>query len=138
MSQALASVTRRLYAEFQPDLSMAEIRTTVRQCRHDIDTVADPALPELVERLARQRLANRRQSHNPAVRRLVVARHLHPGDVVQQCDWLLHVRDVMIGQAVIAITVTEFGFPLHYGADTKVHLAACRSDQARLANGVQP
>jgi len=59
MSQALASVTRRLYADFQPDTTMAEVLTTVQQCRHDLDVVPDPALPELVERLARQRLNNR-------------------------------------------------------------------------------
>ena len=56
MSQALASVTRRLYADFQPDITMADVRATVRQCRQDLDVVTDPALPELVERLARQRL----------------------------------------------------------------------------------
>jgi len=58
MSQALATVTRRLYADFQPDVSMAEVLITVLQCRSDLDAVPDPALPELVERLARQRLAN--------------------------------------------------------------------------------
>jgi hypothetical protein len=59
MSQALASVTRRLYADFEPDITMTEVLTTVRQCRHDLDVVTDPALPELIERLARQRLSNR-------------------------------------------------------------------------------
>jgi hypothetical protein len=63
MSQALASVTRRLYADFQPDITLAEVLTTVRQCRHDLDVVTDPALPELVERLARQRLSNRHAAH---------------------------------------------------------------------------
>jgi hypothetical protein len=63
-SQTLASVTRRLYADFQPDTTMAEVRTTVQQCRHDLDVVTDPALPELIERLARQRLNNRRAAAN--------------------------------------------------------------------------
>jgi hypothetical protein len=62
MSEALASVTRRLYADFQPDITMADVRTTIRQCRHDLDVVTDPALPELVERLARQRLSDRRRA----------------------------------------------------------------------------
>jgi hypothetical protein len=64
ISQALASVTRRLYADFQPDITMADVRATVRQCRHDLDIVTDPALPELVERLARQRLSNHLSAHH--------------------------------------------------------------------------
>jgi hypothetical protein len=67
MAQALASVTRRLYADFQPDATMAEVLATVRQCRHDLDIVTDPALPELVERLARQRLSNRDAAHRQIV-----------------------------------------------------------------------
>ena len=63
MSQALSTVTRRLYADLQPDVTMAEVRTTVRRCCVDLDTVPDPALPELVERLARQRLANLHPGH---------------------------------------------------------------------------
>jgi hypothetical protein len=59
ISQALASVTRRLYADVQPDITMAEVLNTVLKCRHDLDVVPDPTLPELVERLARQRLNNR-------------------------------------------------------------------------------
>jgi hypothetical protein len=59
MTQTLACVIRRLYADFQPDITMAEILITVLQCRHDLDVVPDPDLPELVERLARQRLSNR-------------------------------------------------------------------------------
>jgi hypothetical protein len=62
-SQALASVTRRLYTEFQPNTTMAEVLTIVQQCRHDLDVVTDPALPEFVERLARQRLSNRHAAH---------------------------------------------------------------------------
>jgi hypothetical protein len=56
-------VTRRLYADFQPDTTMAEVLTTVQQCRHDLDIVTDSALPELVERLARQRLSNHHPAH---------------------------------------------------------------------------
>jgi hypothetical protein len=64
MPQTLADVIRRLYADFQPDITMTEILSTVRQCRRDLDVVPDPALPELVERLARQRLNNRRAEAN--------------------------------------------------------------------------
>jgi hypothetical protein len=53
-----------------------------------------------------------------------MARDLRPGDVVQQYDWLLHVREVNVRQAAVAIAVTEFGFPLHYAADAHVRLAA--------------
>lgn len=54
----------------------------------------------------------------------VKSRELHPGDVVQQCDWPLHVREVTLSQADVAIAVTEFEFPLHYAADANVQLAA--------------
>jgi hypothetical protein len=49
---------------------------------------------------------------------LVTARDLHPGDVVQQCDWSLHVLEITVSQAAVAITVTEFGFSLRYAAHT--------------------
>jgi hypothetical protein len=53
-----------------------------------------------------------------------MARDLHPGDVVQQFDWSLHVREVNVSQIAVAIAVTEFGFPLRYAADAQVRLAA--------------
>ena len=52
------------------------------------------------------------------------ARDLHPGDVVQEHDWSLHVRAVIPGPVEVAIAVTEFEFLLHYAADTRVQLAA--------------
>ena len=54
----------------------------------------------------------------------VNARDLHPGDVVQQCDWPLHVREAMLSQTDVAVAVTEFEFPLHYAADEQVQLVA--------------
>jgi hypothetical protein len=36
----------------------------------------------------------------------------------------LHVREVTLSQAAVAIAVTEFEFPLHYAADAQVQLAA--------------
>lgn len=54
----------------------------------------------------------------------VNARDVHPGDVVQQFDWSLHVREVTHNQAAVVIAVTEFEFPLRYAADAQVQLAA--------------
>jgi hypothetical protein len=54
----------------------------------------------------------------------VKACDLQPGDVVQQLDWPLHVREVTRTQHDVAITVTEFEFSLHYAADAPVQLAA--------------
>lgn len=62
--------------------------------------------------------------HNLITERRVKARDLHAGDVVQQCDWLLHVREVSVSQAVVVIAVSEFDFRLHYALDTQLSLAA--------------
>jgi hypothetical protein len=63
------------------------------------------------------------QSTTIAPGRHVRARDLHPGDIMQQRDWSLHVREVKIGPAVIAATVTEFGFELHYAAEEMLRVA---------------
>lgn len=52
----------------------------------------------------------------------IPARDLHPGDIVQQHDWPLHVRAVTLDPVVVTIAVTEFEFPLHYAADAEVQL----------------
>ncbi|HZE50883.1 MAG TPA: hypothetical protein VE074_15035 [Jatrophihabitantaceae bacterium] len=52
----------------------------------------------------------------------VQARDLHPGDVLQEHDWPLHVREVTLSPAAVTIAVTEFEFPLHYAADAQVQL----------------
>ena len=62
------------------------------------------------------------QSTSIRLGRQVKARDLHPGDIMQQHDWSLHVRDIKISPTVIAVAVTEFGFHLHYGADEQVQL----------------
>jgi hypothetical protein len=49
--------------------------------------------------------------------RHVKARDLHPGYIIQQHDWSLHVREVKVGPAVVAVGITEFGFELHYAGD---------------------
>src|SRR5215472_1613295 len=62
----------------------------------------------------------------------VTARDVHPGDVVQQFDWPLHVRAVTLGQTAVQITVTEFDFPLQYPADAKIQLAAGRTAETNV------
>lgn len=62
--------------------------------------------------------------HNLITERSVKACDLHPGDVVQQHDWLLHVREVTVSQAIVVIAVSEFDFQLHYALDTQLSLAA--------------
>ena len=71
-----------------------------------------------------QVIATRATSRDALVGRHVNARDLHPGDVMQQHDWSLHVRDVVVGDEAVAIAVIEFGFPLHYRADEQIRLAA--------------
>jgi len=61
---------------------------------------------------------------NLIAERRVKARDLHPGDIVRQYDWLLHIRDVIVGQTAVAIAVTEFDFQLHYAVDTQLPLAS--------------
>lgn len=54
---SLADVVDRLGCEFA-SLGRATVLQMVRRCRRELDIVAGPAMPEFVERLARQRLAN--------------------------------------------------------------------------------
>ena len=54
----------------------------------------------------------------------IPARDLHPGDIVRQHDWPLHVCAVTLDPALVTIAVTEFEFPLHYPADAEVHVLA--------------
>ena len=58
-ADALASVTRRLYDDFREQATLVDVVLTVGQCRRQLDIVVDASLPEMVERLARQRLAAR-------------------------------------------------------------------------------
>ena len=59
MADPLVDVAVRLYEDFADRVTMAEILAVVARCRSDLDTLSSAALPELVERLARQRLAGR-------------------------------------------------------------------------------
>jgi hypothetical protein len=55
----MTAITDRLYVEHQPGVTHAEIADIVRQCRVELAGVPWHALPELLERHARQRLAGR-------------------------------------------------------------------------------
>ncbi|HKF32748.1 MAG TPA: hypothetical protein VKB37_10320 [Jatrophihabitantaceae bacterium] len=57
---------------------------------------------------------------NLIAERRVKARDLHPGDIVRQYDWLLHIREVIVGRTAVAVAVTEFDFQLHYAADAQL------------------
>ncbi len=52
----VVDVTERLMAEFEDRLDLKRITDVVRTCRQELDGTPTGALPELVERLARQRL----------------------------------------------------------------------------------
>jgi hypothetical protein len=65
MSDPLTQVTERLYREFHPHVARPEIVDLVRRCRAELDTASTGALPELVERLARQRLTDLSTASDP-------------------------------------------------------------------------
>jgi hypothetical protein len=52
----IGAAIERLVPEFAGRLPFRTIAAVVHQCRHDLDGSPAPALPELVERLARHRL----------------------------------------------------------------------------------
>jgi hypothetical protein len=51
-----ADVAERLFAEFTGRHPLRVVTAVVQQSRHELSDVAPAALPELLERLARQRL----------------------------------------------------------------------------------
>ena len=55
----VADVTQRLMAEFEDQWDLATISEVVSGARQDLESMPKAALPELVERLARQRLLDR-------------------------------------------------------------------------------
>lgn len=55
----LADVAERLMAEFEDQFDLASISRIVQATRRDLAAVAVGSVPELVERLARQRLLDR-------------------------------------------------------------------------------
>lgn len=51
-----ADTVERLLADFEAQLPLPAVVAVVQRCRHELDTAPRPALAELVERLAGQRL----------------------------------------------------------------------------------
>jgi hypothetical protein len=80
MPDPLATLTDRLYPDYQPGLTHADIDRVLQRCRADLAGTPDTALPELLERLARQRLSDQfaahRTSRDPA--RAAVAERIGP------------------------------------------------------------
>ena len=68
MPDPLTALTDRLYADYQPGITHADIERIVQQCRTDLAGTPETALPELLERLARQRLTDYREARAGAVR----------------------------------------------------------------------
>ena len=58
MTDPLVEAAVRVYAEFADHTTLAEVLAIVARARNDLDTASAAALPELIERLARQRLAD--------------------------------------------------------------------------------
>jgi hypothetical protein len=58
MADPLVEAAVRVYADFADHATLAEVLAVVARARNDLDTASAAALPELVERLARQRLAD--------------------------------------------------------------------------------
>jgi hypothetical protein len=58
MADPLVEVAVRVYADFAEHATLAEVLAVIARCRNDLDMPSVAALPEMVERLARQRLAD--------------------------------------------------------------------------------
>ena len=58
MADPLVEVAVRVHAELADRATLAEVLAVVGRCRTDLDPPSAAALPEMVERLARQWLAD--------------------------------------------------------------------------------
>lgn len=56
-SRSYADVVERLFVEFEGRRSLPVIRAMVHECRAELRCSPEVAMPELLERLARQRLS---------------------------------------------------------------------------------
>jgi hypothetical protein len=54
--ESLADVVEHLFTVFESRLPLPMVVAVVRRCRRELDIVSGESLPELVERLAHQRL----------------------------------------------------------------------------------
>jgi hypothetical protein len=66
MGDPLVEAAVRVYADFADRVTLAEVLAVVARARNDLDTASAAALPELVERLARQRLTDGLASPTPS------------------------------------------------------------------------
>jgi hypothetical protein len=57
MADPLVEVAVRVYVDFADRATLTEVLAVVDRARNDLDAPSAAALPELVDRLARQRLA---------------------------------------------------------------------------------
>lgn len=72
----LSDTSERLATEFGDRLTRSEIRRAVSRAHDDIaGSVSDQALPEMVERLARERLARRADAVTDHADRVPAAEH---------------------------------------------------------------
>jgi hypothetical protein len=66
MADPMVDVAVSVYADFADRTTLAEVLAIVARARNDLDTPNAAALPELVDRLARQRLADSIASRAPS------------------------------------------------------------------------
>jgi hypothetical protein len=59
MTDPLIDVAVRVHRDFADDATLTDVLTVIEGCRRDLDTPSAAALPELIERLARQRLTDK-------------------------------------------------------------------------------
>ena len=85
MADPLVEVAVRVYADVAESATLAEVLAVIARARADLDTPSTAALPELVERLARQRLSDRVEHLSPAARAVRVCRASTPG-TAPGCD----------------------------------------------------
>lgn len=69
-SDSYASLTERLLADFEHRHRLSVITRIIRDCRTQLAGVTPAALPELLERLARQRLSDLAPTTTPNPPRL--------------------------------------------------------------------
>jgi len=85
MADPLVEVTVRVYADFAEHVTLADVPPVIDRCRIDPGTSSAAALLELVERLARQRLADRLERLAPDAR---VRPPAHRVPLARPCLWL--------------------------------------------------
>jgi hypothetical protein len=65
MTEPFAAISERLFAEFGSAISLSDIMTVLRRSRAELDIASPAMLPELLERLVRERLNARVAGQHP-------------------------------------------------------------------------